>query len=401
MVSVQRRGRRAKGTLASRFLDRWNRAAEQDRAAKPTPPKRVEAIVSAPSSAAPKVGPDSPPEDRAHVRALLAGFLAEPPVEHERSPADRKVLELLELVADRGEASSSAEEKTSRGPEPAPLDSSPRGSRDRSSKRARALSPTELANVESSIPIEGKDKPARTRRERRGGRATQRRESRSRAAFDARCERDAPGCRPRPFTSVEYGTIESVMRDDSGEELRRRLELARSQGWPGVDRCYQACYGFAEDRRRPLSAFRARAIGATWLVILGASLWRAGKTRRHGFWRKTEGFTCRQLRKLFIMPGSGKMPSRGAFDAQSWGAERKAPDDCGYTEALERAGCFRVEQPLVPPDDDDDEAIANMPHGYYADRRYVGRVRFTDKTGTPRRCAFGVFWIYGYAGPPE
>lgn len=188
------------------------------------------------------------------------------------------------------------------------------------------------------------------------------------------------------------------MRDDTGRTLERKLEAARARGVPGVDRARVACEGFAEDRRRPLSSFRARAIGALWLVIVGSG--RA--TQRRGFTLKTEGYTCRALRVLFTMPGSGETPSRSAFDATSWGRDRRADDDCGYLVALERAGCFRLEQPIVIAGDDASELEReNAPRGYYADPRYVGRVRFTDKHGIARRCAFGVFWIYGHAGPPD
>ena len=222
-------------------------------------------------------------------------------------------------------------------------------------------------------------------RARRAGRPP-RAKTRSRLAFEAKCEQDAPGCRPRAFESWVYAIVEPIMADDSGRAAELALEACRRDKIPGVDRALRAALGFDEKRRRKLGAFRARAVLALWIVIARS----ARHTDRRGFWRKTEGYTCRQLRALFVSPITGEVPSRACFDAVSWGGGRETDDDCGYLVALKRAGCMAMQQPRT-----------NDGPGYVADPRYVGRVRFYDKHGNPRRCAFVVFWIYGHAGPPE
>lgn len=232
-------------------------------------------------------------------------------------------------------------------------------------------------------------KKTKNERARRSGRRPgrpRRAISKSRAELLAKCARDAPGCEPRPFSDFVYGLRNQIMNDPTGQAAMRALATAKEAGIPNVDRALKAALGFNRKRRRKIGAFRARAIVACFLIVSYSADW---STKAKGYAGKTEGFTCLQLRSLFVSPITGEIPSRGAFAATSWGEDRDSDDDTGYLTALDRAGCWRRQQPRT-----------DAGPGYKADPRYVGRVRFYDKNGNPRRCAFRVFWIYGAAGPP-
>lgn len=256
--------------------------------------------------------------------------------------------------------------------------------------REQASAPQSIAELVGTLRPTKRARRARrpvethVERARRAGRPP-RVKTKARIAFEAQIARDAPGCSPRAFERWVYAITQPCMSDASGRTVERAVEQCRREGFPGAARALRAAHGFS--RRRPISSFRTRAILTLWIVIARSSR----HTDRRGFWKKTEGYTCKQLRALFTSPVTGEIPSRGCFDAQSWGADRTSEDDCGYLTALERAGCFRVQQPSTRPD----------ASGYRPDPRYVGRVCFHDAAGNPRRCAFAVFWIYGHAGPPE
>ena len=449
-MSIDRRRRRTKGTVGSRFLEEWARADKREGRTKPLADQARSSAPAPSTTIAPAEprGVPMPPEVRAAWEALQAKNAAEiararpglRELEQRRDASPRggrdssssssvdaltsSLLERLPITREeREEIATALRSKDEHGSAAARVEALV----ERERREFARVGPVSIGEVSSSADPEVSPRaststgdaspaaraliaaaiagaPTEKRRERRGGRARARQTTkaitRARARFEAQCEKDAPGCKPRPLEAWCFAVLSLIMRDDTGKEAERLLEERRSWGWPGVDRCLLAATGFAEDRRRPLSAFRARAIVALWIVIMGSSR----ETRRRGYWRKTEGFTCRALRVHFTMPGSGDVPSRSAFDATCWGADRKEPDDCGYLVALERAGCWKLKQPIVLEEGDEasEEEREAAPRGYYADRRYVGRTRYVDrKTGRPVRCAFGVFWIYGAAGPPE
>ena len=164
-----------------------------------------------------------------------------------------------------------------------------------------------------------------------------------------------------------YALVLSIMHGHGTANIDRHL-----RGLPHARAARLAAGGLSGDRRT-IDAYRARMIVALFVVIIRSRR----KTTRRGYASICQGYTVRQLGSLFTNPRTGRRFSRSAFDAQSWGVDRKGRDDCGMLVALERAGAFEIQQ---PPEK-------------YADPRYLGRVRWTDADGNPRRAAFAQYWI--------
>lgn len=232
--------------------------------------------------------------------------------------------------------------------------------------RFPSRSPTPAAAPTIALPI-SKPSAGRERRfpfelpkKRKAKRAASERE----IAFRAKAARDAPGCDPRNFGPWVYA-IAAHVKTRNARALDRMV-----RGLPHAGLARLAALGF--ERKRSMRSHRACAMLALFAIIMRHRV----ESNRRGHYDVTEGFTTNMLRTLFESPHTDDRPSRSAFDATSWGPDRCGPDDCGWLVALERAGCWEMNQP---------------PEGR-ADPRYLGRVCW-HRDGAPVRAAFRVFWI--------
>lgn len=407
--------RRSKGakkkTLAERFLEQWRAADEREgRRASSTrdgsaqPPVTSESAVTSAAKDAP-IGPGNPlpPETAAELAALRAR-LAPPPgsradLVKRRAEYDERARAARPAVPDAGRAGLLALERVVlRTPATSDGVQRPTAARDveqdlvtppaaraklghdassSSTRRDTArLTRAPLAPSEPRAPRSdrGDGRPGRPRR-RRSDRGREWIEKVRAVVVDGVSSAEFS---PKDWPAWVYALVHRILyaapsSRTAERELRKRGALAA--------RARLAAQGLARATPRRMESWRARVIATIFCVAHDLSR----ETQRRGYWRKLDGFSVAMWQSLIPTPHAtrdGQKYGRSAFDATSWGADRAAPDDCGFLVALERAEAIET---WAPPVD-------------HADPRFVGPPR-RCADGVVRRFPFVVMW-FPLAEPP-